>query len=191
MCKFILSLIIFMFTASGAYAATEFAWPELEWGAKRDAIAAKPQGELYHEEDAWLWYTSYDAYDGCIVDTQYRFNANSELNQMSWQMRPQIESNVGLAQMLAEYNRLKDALLLHYGAPACGNQIILKRGDADEHVTYPDVAPTPTAADIQSGTRYSFESRWCNDEIAIFLYVAVSEKGKASINASFHNSKYE
>ena len=179
-----------MFTVSGAYAATEFALPELEWGVKRDVIAGKAQGELYHEEDAWLWYTSYDAYDGCIVETQYRFNADNELNYVSWHMRPQIESDVGLAQMLMEYNRLKEVLLLRHAAPSCGNQLILKHGKA-EKVTYPDAPSAPTAADIQPGTQYSFENRWCSDEIAIFLHLSVSESGRASINVSFQNQKYE
>lgn len=184
-----LSLIIFLFAAPGVYAATEFALPELEWGASRDAIAVKAQGELYLEEDAWLWYVSYDAYDGCIVETQYRFNANNQLNQVSWHMRPQPESHVELAQMLVEYNRLKDALLLQYGEPY-GNQVISKHGEA-KNVTYPDAPPSPTGADIQPDTQYTFENRWRADEITIFLYVMVSEEGRASINVSFHNQKYE
>lgn len=187
--KFILSLIIFAFAAPAAYAAAEFALPEPEWGTSRAAIAAKAQGELYLEEDDWLWYTSYDAYEGCIVETQYRFNANGELNQTSWHMRPQIESEVGLAQVLVEYSRIKEALLLRYAAPY-DNQVFAKTGETETN-SYPDVAPAPVVADIQPGTLYIFESRWRTDEIAVFLYVTVSEKGTASINVSFHNKTYE
>lgn len=189
--KFILSLslISFVFTASGVYAAKEFTLPELEWGAKRDAIAAKAQGELYHEEDAWLWYTFYDAYDGCIIDTQYRFNANNELYYASWHIQPQSESNVDLQQMLTEYNRLKDALLLRYAAPY-DNQVTVKHNEI-QNVTYPDTPLAPTAADIPPGTQYSIDCRWKDNNITIFLYLLVSEKGKVSIDIAFNNGNFE
>lgn len=187
--KLIFGLIILLFTAPVAYAATEFALPELDWGASRETIAAKAQGELYSEENSWLWYTAYDAYEGGIVESQYHFNANNELCGVSWRMRPQIESDIEPAQMLLEYNRLKEVLLLNYGAPS-ENLVYLERG-AEKNMTYPDVPPAPTVADIQPGAQHMFESRWLTGEVTIFLYVMVTEEGRTEISVSFHNEKYK
>ena len=174
--KFIFGLIILTLSVSSVWAATEYVLPEPEWGVKRDVIAAKAQGELFHEEDDWLWYTSYDAYDGGIVDTQYRFNDDNELYYWSWLMRPQMESNVGLTQMLTEYNRLKDALQLRFGAPH-SNQVALTRG-AEENVSFPTTPPAPMAAAIRPDTQYTYASIWYTADITIFLYLVVLEKGR-------------
>ena len=187
--KFILSLMLFFFAVSGASAAVKFSVPEWKWGAGRDAIAAQAQGELYLEKDAWLWYTSYDAYDECILETQYGFNAKDRLCSAKWHVRPQPDSKVGLAHMLGEYNRLKDVFISRYGAPY-ENVVFVTRGE-EKSQTYPKTPPAPTAADIQPDTQYMFESRWNVDGVSIFMYVSVSKKGNPSIDISFNNAKYE
>lgn len=181
----IMGLASISFCVSGADAISELVLPELQWGTKPEAIKAKARGELYIEQDDHLWYTSYDVYEGCIVDTQYWFDENNEFDGFVWSMRPQIETGVDLGQMLTEYNELKDALLARYGQPGCGNQKVVKKGK-EEDTTYPDQPPAPAAKDLEAGIGYFFESRWCTDELSIYLYVSVSEEGKASINASFH-----